>query len=232
MSADDYYLGYGKHAFRLESGVGGCWFNPNASTPGPHMSCSVKLVDQTPIVDPSTGVRAPANAVVLDPDGARKVVNVAGGLTAGPVLPAGATLTVGELECATTPSGAVLECSGPAGSFRYDGVAGEVEIVSNGAPETAAPKLSGVGDRCGTVMGRTALPVVVLDGAVDCEAALAIADRYLNDPTVEAQGQGRYAKIDGWMCMWPYVPGRSHADSYLQCDDDPMHPQASFRIGD
>ena len=25
--------------------------------------------------------------------------------------------------------------------------------------------------------------------------------------------------IDGWNCSWPYLPDRSHTDSYLQCVD-------------
>lgn len=200
------------------------------------MLCNLRLSDKTPIIDPTTGVREPANAVAIESGRVRKAVNVAGGGTAGPVLPAGATLAIDGLECTAAASGDVLACRGPGGSFRYGGTTGDVEITE--APRTepsatgAGPRTAGVGERCGEVVGNTPLPVVVLTGEVDCAVAVAVADRYVNDPTVVAQGQGRFATVDGWRCMWPYVPGRSHAESYLQCDDDPVNPRSSFRIGD
>lgn len=236
VDADAYALGYGKHAFRLASGTGGCWFNPNGSTPGPHMLCNLRLSDKTPIIDPTTGVREPANAVAIESGRVRKAVNVAGGGTAGPVLPAGATLAIDGFECTVAVSSDVLACRGPGGSFRYDGTTGDVEITEAPRAEPSAtgagPRTAGVGERCGEVVGNAPLPVVVLTGEVDCAVAVAVADRYVNDPTVVAQGQGRFATVDGWRCKWPYVPGRSHAESYLQCDDDPVNPRSSFRIGD
>lgn len=87
---------------------------------------------------------------------------------------------------------------------------------------------------CGHVTGGNGkqLPVAVLAGEVDCGWAVELATSYLHDPSVVKEGQGQYAQIDGWMCMWPYVEGRSHAESYLQCDNDPVNPVDSFRIGD
>lgn len=74
------------------------------------------------------------------------------------------------------------------------------------------------------------LPVAVLTGAVDCAVAVPVADRYLNDIDLYIEGQGRRATIDGWTCLWPYVEGRSHADSYLSCTDPTG--AGSIRIGD
>ena len=86
--------------------------------------------------------------------------------------------------------------------------------------------------QCGTVTnnlnGATA-PVIIIAGTPSCPAALNISDRYLNDRTVAAQGQGRFAVIDGWNCSWPYLPDRSHADSYLQCVDPTGN---AVKIGD
>lgn len=92
----------------------------------------------------------------------------------------------------------------------------------------APPEVCGFVDNA--IGGRS--PVAALTGQVDCEFALALAQRYLHDPTVRKDGQGMFAQIDGWMCMWPHVDGRSHAESYPQCDDDPVSPVNSFRIGD
>ena len=72
-------------------------------------------------------------------------------------------------------------------------------------------------------------PVIVLTGSIECATALAVSERYLNDASVASEGQGRFATIDGWHCNWPYVDGRSHAESYLQCTDA---AQNSFKIGE
>ena len=85
------------------------------------------------------------------------------------------------------------------------------DVVAGAAPNTL----------CGTVAtgNRPAQPVAVLSGRVDCGAAMTIADKYLSGvDRGQAQGQGLRLDVSGWSCFWPYVPGRSHADSYLQCD--------------
>ncbi|MBP1159798.1 hypothetical protein [Rhodococcus sp. PvR099] len=238
---DDYAVGDGKHAFRLDSVRAGCWFNPNNhDESAPHMSCTLPLPKtDPPITDLNTGLVEPANSVVIDAEHARKAVNVAGGMLAGPVLPAGSTLTVGALEC-TAVSGTSLSCRGPAGSFVFDGDRAAVEVTDLGVPAATkqptapTPAALGAGHACGEVRaagsGR-ALPIVILLGHVDCAAALTMADRYVNDPTVVKRGSGQFADVDGWTCMWPYLPERTHAGSYLQCDDDAVNPQNSFRIG-
>ncbi|MGV9796235.1 hypothetical protein [Gordonia sp. NPDC003422] len=66
----------------------------------------------------------------------------------------------------------------------------------------------------------TSEPVVVLKGSVNCAEALAVARDYLAAiQRGEPEGQGMFATIRGWDCAWPYVPGRSHAESYLECTD-------------
>lgn len=66
----------------------------------------------------------------------------------------------------------------------------------------------------------TSEPVVVLKGSVNCAEALAVARDYLAAiHRGEPEGQGLFATIRGWDCAWPYVPGRSHAGSYLECTD-------------
>ena len=66
----------------------------------------------------------------------------------------------------------------------------------------------------------TSEPVVVLKGSVNCAAALAVARDYLAAiQRGEPEGQGQFATIRGWGCTWPYVPGRSHADSSRECTE-------------
>ncbi|MFC9361294.1 hypothetical protein ACFTZB_32540 [Rhodococcus sp. NPDC057014] len=97
---------------------------------------------------------------------------------------------------------------------------------------TAAAALPPTSAQCGTVTnnlnGATA-PVIIIAGTPNCPTALSISDRYLNDRTIATQGQGRFAVIDGWHCNWPYLPDRSHADSYLQCVDPTGN---AVKIGD
>lgn len=244
VNQDKYYLGYGKHAFRLDSGKAGCWFNPNTQSTE-HLSCTIPLpATDAPITDPTTGIVAAANSVTIDSEHARKAINVAGGMLAGPVLPTGATLAVGELEC-TALSATSMSCKGRGGSFTFDGDQRTVNVTDSNpitttvAPSSSfgansSPRVAGVGEECGTISSKSvgSLPVVVLVGQVDCAEALAIADAYLNDPAVVKQGQGQFADVGGWACSWPYVVGRSHADSYLQCSDNRNEPNFSFRIGD
>lgn len=99
-------------------------------------------------------------------------------------------------------------------------------------PEISSPVAASAGDTCGTVIPHATgavQPVIVLTGSIECATALAVSERYLNDASVASEGQGRFATIDGWHCNWPYVDGRSHAESYLQCTDV---AQNSFQIGE
>ena len=108
----------------------------------------------------------------------------------------------------------------------------ETQPATTATQATAAAALPPTSARCGTVTnnlnGATA-PVIIIAGTPSCPAALSISDRYLNDRTIATQGQGRFAVIDGWHCNWPYLPDRSHADSYLQCVDPTGN---AVKIGD
>lgn len=74
-------------------------------------------------------------------------------------------------------------------------------------------------------------PVVVIQGAVDCSEALSVARDYLAGIKAGTpEGQGMFLTVQGWSCSWPYVDGRSHADSYFKCVD-PSGANA-IRIGD
>ena len=108
----------------------------------------------------------------------------------------------------------------------------ETQPAMTATQATAAAELPPTSAQCGIVTnnlnGATA-PVIIIAGTPSCPTALSISDRYLNDRTVAAQGQGRFAVIDGWNCSWPYLPDRSHADSYLQCVDPTGN---AVKIGD
>jgi hypothetical protein len=90
-------------------------------------------------------------------------------------------------------------------------------VVALAADAAAAP----TGTTCGTVVdvpGRTQ-PVVVLKGDVDCPNAIRIANRYFHDPSVQtSDGSSAQATVEGWQCWIPVLPGRTHADSYAECD--------------
>lgn len=95
-----------------------------------------------------------------------------------------------------------------------------------------APNAAGAppGTTCGTVTdvpGRTQ-PVVVLKGDVGCSTALRVANRYFHDPSVpKGDGSSAEATVEGWQCLIPVIPGRTHADSYGECD----LAGSGFRIG-
>lgn len=60
--------------------------------------------------------------------------------------------------------------------------------------------------------------VTVLEGWVDCPAAIDIADRY--DAAIkaqQAQGQGLFWTSGDWSCSWPYEAGLAHVQVPLKC---------------
>ncbi|MGC0363077.1 hypothetical protein ABH922_001061 [Rhodococcus sp. 27YEA15] len=141
VDADAFYLGYGKHAFRLDGVAAGCWFNPNTDT-SPHMFCLVDLpATNPPITDQDTGIVAPANSVIIDALTVREAVNVAEGSLVGPVLFDGSTLTVDSLSC-TALSSLSMSCTGPGGRFTYDGKARTVTIVDTTSSTAGAQPTS------------------------------------------------------------------------------------------
>ncbi|GAB3275669.1 hypothetical protein GCM10027589_01010 [Actinocorallia lasiicapitis] len=106
------------------------------------------------------------------------------------------------------------------------------------APTPSTPVLSPVGTECGklTTLSGTVSPVIVLHGSLNCATAMNVGRQYFTAiKQGKAQGQGLYADIGKWHCFAPYVEGRSHADSYLQCTDNPQTSQTgenSFKIGE
>lgn len=99
------------------------------------------------------------------------------------------------------------------------------------SPTTPLTPADGMCDMVANPNTNTSEPVVVLEGRVNCAEALAVARDYLAAiQRGEPEGQGLFATIRGWDCVWPYVPGRSHADYYLKCTDPTG--DNSIRIGD
>jgi hypothetical protein len=85
------------------------------------------------------------------------------------------------------------------------------------------------GTLCGHVENRigVALPVIVLNGDVDCMTATNVASQYLTGSQPVDGGTLLLQNINGWKCYSPLLPGRSHADSYLECDQS----GTSFKMG-
>ncbi|WP_341257965.1 MULTISPECIES: hypothetical protein [Gordonia] len=94
--------------------------------------------------------------------------------------------------------------------------------ITEPAP-TSTKKLTPVDIMCDLVPNpnnNMSEPVVVLQGEVDCAEALSVARGYLAGIKAgKPEGQGQFLTVQGWDCNWPYVDGRSHADSYLKCVD-------------
>lgn len=104
----------------------------------------------------------------------------------------------------------------------------------NDQPPAQPSRLTPAGVVCDMIANpntNSTRPVVVLEGEVNCDEAMAVASRYLDGiKSGDTQGQGAFLTVEGWECSWPYVEGRSHADSYLKCVD-PTGSNA-IRIGD
>jgi hypothetical protein len=78
------------------------------------------------------------------------------------------------------------------------------------------------GTLCGHIQNSmgTFLPVIVLSGNPDCFTAVHVAQDYLTGPRPVDGGTLQLQNVRGWKCYAPLLPGRSHADSYLECDGD------------
>jgi hypothetical protein len=105
-------------------------------------------------------------------------------------------------------------------------------VIAAGAGVTAsAPRADAQppGTLCGHVQNSmgTSLPVIVLNGDVDCATATSVASQYLTAPRPADLGTLQLMNISGWTCSVPLLPGRSHADSYLECDQS----GSGFKIG-
>ncbi len=114
---------------------------------------------------------------------------------------------------------------------RTFGVAIAVMAAASGAVAMASDATAAsAGTDCGAVRERTGstAPVIVLTGDVDCATVLQVAAGYINRTPDPDGGTLQLATIDGWQCSVPLVAGRSHADSYLECDLG----SNSFKIGE
>jgi hypothetical protein len=97
--------------------------------------------------------------------------------------------------------------------------------IAMGAGVTASAPVADAqppGTLCGHVQNSvgTFLPVIVLNGNPDCADAVHAASDYLTEPHPADGGTLQLMNVDGWKCYVPLLPGRSHADSYLECDGD------------
>jgi hypothetical protein len=98
-------------------------------------------------------------------------------------------------------------------------------VVAAGAGVTASAPTADAqppGTLCGHVQNRmgASLPVIVLNGNPDCADGVHAASDYLTEPHPADGGTLQLMNVDGWKCYSPLLPGRSHADSYLECDGD------------
>lgn len=98
-------------------------------------------------------------------------------------------------------------------------------VTASAPPADAQPP----GTVCGHVQARYggALPVIVLNGDVDCTTAVQVASDYVNGTRPADSGTLQFQNVDGWSCEIPLLPGRSHADSYMECDQSGN----GFKIG-
>jgi hypothetical protein len=95
-------------------------------------------------------------------------------------------------------------------------VAAGAAVMASASPAEAQPP----GTLCGHVENRqgVALPVIVLNGNPDCMTAVQVASDYLTGPRPADLGTLQLMNVNGWQCSVPLLPGRSHADSYMECD--------------
>jgi hypothetical protein len=103
-------------------------------------------------------------------------------------------------------------------------IAAAIMVAAGAGAAASAPVADAQppGTLCGHVansMG-TFLPVIVLNGNPDCVDAVHAASDYLTEPHPADGGTLQLMNVDGWKCYAPLLPGRSHADSYLECDGD------------
>jgi hypothetical protein len=101
-------------------------------------------------------------------------------------------------------------------------IAAAIVVAAGAAAAVSAPPAYSQppGTLCGHVQNSlgTSLPVIVLNGNPDCADAVHAASDYLTEPHPSDGGTLQLMNVDGWKCYSPLLPGRSHADSYLECD--------------
>lgn len=89
----------------------------------------------------------------------------------------------------------------------------------NRQPTTQA--LATPGSTCGTVTFPAGTPgtVVVETGAITCTDAVALINRYYNDPVITRQGNTMSAMFDGWTCVSPTAVASQLAGYGSKCEN-------------
>ena len=83
---------------------------------------------------------------------------------------------------------------------------------------------------CGAVQvgdSANALVVIIPRSGVDCATARRVADAYLNDKSIEAEGSGRYKSIGNWTCGGVSIRDLTASGVALSCRTD----TAAFLLG-
>lgn len=107
--------------------------------------------------------------------------------------------------------------------------AGSPEPVDTPAPTIQSPTVSekpaaetnaAPGSRCGTVTFASGAPgtVVVQSGQITCTDAVALINRYFNDPSITRQGNTLSAMFDGWTCVSPTAVAAHEAGYGSKCE--------------
>lgn len=105
---------------------------------------------------------------------------------------------------------------------------GEAVSVRSGLPdsspaqnlESTAEAIAAAGAECGTVTFPAGSPgiVVVQAGSITCTDAVALINRYYNDPTISRQGNTMSAMFDGWTCVSPTATAAELAGYGSKCE--------------
>lgn len=106
---------------------------------------------------------------------------------------------------------------------------GSPEPVDTPAPTIQSPTVSeepaaktnaAPGSRCGSVTFPSGSPgtVVVHSGQITCTDAVALINRYFNDPSITRQGNTLSAMFDGWTCVSPTAAAADLAGYGSKCE--------------
>lgn len=146
-----------------------------------------------------------------------------------PHLASGTVYTVGDLTLDLTGDGKVTATVGDesawftADDFGPRATAPAPTTAATTAPASAAASASGgVGDTCGSV-DRGQFPrlasttVEVSAGTVDCDAALAAVQAYLDTPADASHGNTNMRTVDGWTCAMPTVLRSQESGTAVSC---------------
>lgn len=129
----------------------------------------------------------------------------------------------------TVRNGVTASVLGAAFAVAGCSTSGSPEPVDTPAPTIQSPAVSeepaaeanaAPGSRCGTVTFATGSPgtVVVQSGQITCTDAVALINRYFNDPSITRQGNTQSAMFDGWTCVSPTAAAADLAGYGSKCE--------------